>query len=140
MEGSKRRSGKIHPRPKEYPGLRWQICRRNPMEQVTVFDCNHRDDKEEYREYLRTYHWQNYRARQLRRFHCCVFCWYFYDKIVIIREVHHLHYGLFGPPVTFTTRASTNPDVVGVCHQQLSLFDQHRPVGPKPLQPWWNTP
>ena len=62
------------------------------MEQVTVFDCKHRDYQEEYREYLRTYHWQNYRARQLSRFRRCVFCWYFYDKIVIIREVHHVHY------------------------------------------------
>ncbi len=44
------------------------------------------------------------------------------------------HLSLFGPLINFTTLATTNPDLVRVCHQQLSLFGQHRSVGLKPLQ------
>jgi hypothetical protein len=35
----------------------------------------------------------------------------------------------------FTTLATTNSDLVRVCHQQLSFFDQHRPVTLKPFNP-----
>ena len=44
------------------------------------------------------------------------------------------HNGLFGPLIIFTTLAMTNPDLVRVGPEPLSLFDQRRQFGPKPLQ------
>lgn len=58
-----------------------------------IFDSHNRNYKMEYREgYLRSRHWRNYRQRQFERFHCCVYFWYFLNRIVTQRDVHHLTY------------------------------------------------
>ena len=82
-----------------------------------IFDCHNRDYKKEYREgYLHSLHWLNYRYKQLQRFHCCVYCWFYHHQIVTRRDVHH---------VTYSRRNhELDDDTVVICRATHDLVEQ----------------